>query len=158
MSYFYQCPYGIIELPTTTINILGQFRQLTATDKEAGGQLFCHFENGICQIQSMTPPQKTAVRGRLFFSSNRSIEQQEINQHFSKKYHYIGDWHTHPEYTPRPSEQDKNKITTIFKQSDHCLNCILLVIVGKDINSNGFWVGYVSKKGFYQAHQISQPT
>ena len=39
----------------------------------------------------------------------------------------------------------------IFRQSDHQLHFMLLVVVGRNPGSDGIWVGLVSEKGVAEA-------
>lgn len=111
-------------------------------DYEVGGQLFAQFPpTGEVLIEKVTGPRKTDSKLRNFFKPNKRIEQQEINSLFGEGYHYVGDWHTHPESNPAPSCEDLHNIGNIFRKSRHSLNHFVLVIVGQAQAPDGLYVG-----------------
>ncbi len=65
---------------------------------------------------------------------------------FESGLHYIGDWHTHPQDYPVPSQADKKKILKIFNISKHELSCMLLLIIGGLDVKETFWLGRVTKQ------------
>lgn len=47
-----------------------------------------------------------------------------------KGFHFVGDWHTHPEPIPTASRFDKQTISEAVAKSRHHLNGFIMVIVG----------------------------
>ena len=110
-------------------------------DYEVGGQLFARFlAGGEVLIEKVTGPRDVDSKLRNFFKPDKRIEQQEINTLFKEGYHYLGDWHTHPEKTPSPSIEDIKNIGNIFRKSRHSLNHFVLVIVGQIASPDGLYV------------------
>lgn len=105
-------------------------RQLRPTHTEAGGQLFAKMKNGEILVERVTGPRSTDTRTRMLYLPDRSAEQEEINLMHAKGYHYVGDWHTHPDAYPLPSRVDVESIGECVRRSSHNLNGFLMVIVG----------------------------
>jgi integrative and conjugative element protein (TIGR02256 family) len=137
-----ECRTGVtIVFPSTVIDYFSHHRQIER-NYEVGGQLFASFlPTGEVLIHKVTGQRKSDSRLRNYFKPNKRIEQQEIDTIFREGYHYIGDWHTHPEEYPNPSSEDLNNIGNIFRKSRHNLNYFLLVIVGQAKVPRGLYVG-----------------
>lgn len=71
---------------------------------------------------------------------DRKSEQREIDRWHSKGFHYVGDWHTHPESVPSPSGRDSESIRDCFVKSKHHLLGFLLIIVGTAPLPEGLYV------------------
>lgn len=113
-----------------------EYRQNGENSTEAGGQLFGKIADGNVVVSHATGPNKRDGRSFALFVPKRSHEQGDINRLFKKGFHYIGDWHTHPQRSPRPSSLDLKSISDTFIKSRHDLDSLVLVIVGTD----GLWV------------------
>ena len=48
----------------------------------------------------------------------------------AKGFHYVGDWHTHPDPFPVPSDRDLDSISECMKRSRHDLSAFIMIIVG----------------------------
>lgn len=105
-------------------------RQQTLKVREAGGQLFAHFDENIVRIQKATGPRPADYRSRNSFVPNRSAERREIRRLFRIGLYYVGDWHTHPERNPSPSQTDLTSFRDMFLKSKHELAGFVMVIVG----------------------------
>lgn len=105
-------------------------RQTHLWHREAGGQLFARLDATHIMIEKATGPRRTDHRTRNSYIPNRRAEQAEICEQHSAGLHYVGDWHTHPELDPRPSQQDLASMGNCFMKSKHALNGFVLVIVG----------------------------
>lgn len=114
-----------------------EHRQLTDKCLEAGGQLFARFNASEVIISKATGLRDGDKRGRFLFRPNRKKEQDEIQALFKEGYHYVGDWHTHPEGNPTPSDVDIENIRECYERSRHDLKYFILAIVG----TNGFPTG-----------------
>jgi integrative and conjugative element protein (TIGR02256 family) len=87
-----------------------------------------------------TGPRHSDKRGRYSYVPDRQAEQKEIVERHKRGLHFVGDWHTHPEASPKPSPADIASITHSFKKSVHSLNAFVLVIVGLDEGAKGIHV------------------
>ncbi|WP_186079829.1 Mov34/MPN/PAD-1 family protein [Burkholderia gladioli] len=153
MSQCYLTEFGVVELADEVLATLNRHRQLEPRSHEAGGQLFARFEDDRMRILRATEPTLTSRRGRTFFWPSRRDEQREIESLYAEGLHYVGDWHSHPEPYPEPSSDDVGKIEGIYAKSKHDLNCIVMLIVGTSDESEGIWLGSVSKAGVHQAER-----
>lgn len=122
------------------IQHLDKYRQRSAGDVEAGGQLFAYIEGATVFVDLATGPRKQDFRTRFGFQPNRRQEQQEIAVMFKKGLHYIGDWHTHPEEHPVPSRRDIASIMETFHRSRHQLAGFVMMIVGISCDVDGLYV------------------
>ena len=122
-------------------------RQRTARSLEAGGQLFARFEGDIIRIERATGPRATDRRGLLSFIPDRLAERREIKRFFKSGLHYVGDWHTHPEPRPQPSQTDIDSFQQTFRKSRHKLASFVMVIVGTSMANDGLFVGLCNNDG-----------
>lgn len=134
-----------VEFDESVLALFEQHRQRHFWSTEAGGQLFCRFHHGTAYIAAATVPSEWDHRSRYSFWPSRPNEQRDIEANFAAGFHYIGDWHTHPEDCPTPSREDSRKLKDIFWHSQHELKYMLLVVVGRNPFPDGLWVGLVSR-------------
>ena len=114
-------------------NVLKHFKSWQQKERgsnEAGGQLFGYVEKAHVIISCATGPRSTDKRHVFSYIGDRIAERREIKHLHRKKLHYLGDWHTHPEEFPTPSQTDITSMGDIFSKSEHELNSFLMVIVG----------------------------
>ncbi len=130
----------LITFEEEVIELFKTHQQLTKKSLEAGGQLFARFSEGELLISKVTGLRSGDKRGRFFFFPNRQKEQEEIKELYAHGYHYVGDWHTHPEAVPTPSKTDLKSIVESYHQSKHKLNFFLMVIVGNEAFPEGLYV------------------
>jgi len=57
---------------------------------------------------------------------DRRAEQEEIELMHTSDFHYVGDWHTHPDAYPVPSRVDVESIGECVRASSHDLNAFLM--------------------------------
>ena len=117
-----------------------RYRQLTADSLEAGGQLFARFDSNNVRVEHATEPKPTDCRYLTAFILDRMIERREIRRKFKNGLHYVGDWHTHPEPCPSPSQTDVQSFQDMYLKSKHRLANFLMVIVGTEPREDGLYV------------------
>lgn len=134
---------GIIEIDRRALGIMLRYRQKRKTDLEAGGVLLGRFiyrtKNII--IDEVTIPFVSDIQERVRFKRG-PLHQEVIDDKWvlSKgKCNYLGEWHTHPEEYPEPSNRDKKEWTKILKGDTFSSRYLYFVIIGtKDF---GLWEG-----------------
>ena len=135
-------------LTHVVINYLKHHRQFGPHRREAGGQLFARFEGNTIRIERATGPRPSDRRRRMSFVPNRLAERREIKRLFKEGLHYVGDWHTHPESLPRPSQTDIDSFREMFRKSHHKLASFVIVISGKAAPPEGIFVGLCDETGW----------
>lgn len=124
------------------LDTMMSYRQKNFFSKEAGGQLFGNRHRKNWLIDVATGPRRGDKRGRFHFWPDRRAEQAEIDLLYREGLEFLGDWHTHPEDIPRPSNSDITSIENVVRASEHSLPGILLCIVGRLDPPDGFWVSF----------------
>ena len=81
------------------------------------------------------------------FIPNRFAERREIKEYFKSGFHYVGDWHTHPELYPTPSRTDVTSFQDMFSKSHHKLASFIMIIVGTAPQPAGLFVALCNDKG-----------
>ena len=119
-----------VTFASEVLELFEQHKQLSEKSFEAGGQLFARFNATEVVITKATGLRDGDKRGRYLFLPNRRKEKNEIRELFGEGYHYVGDWHTHPEAEPMPSNTDLVNILECYNQSNHDLKYFIMVIVG----------------------------
>lgn len=142
----------ICEAALTTM--LG-FRQRTRRDKEAGGQLFAHFQGPEMVIVEATPPTLLDHRSRYRFRPSRLLQRREIRKKHAAGLHFVGDWHTHPEERPKPSADDITSMQDCFRRSIHDLAAFVLIIVGISKPPEDWYVALVTGDGVQRLVALS---
>lgn len=132
----------LIEGPV--IETFNKFRQKNSTQKEAGGQLFADITERTVTVKMATGPHQKDYRRRFHFFPNQIRLRNEIKKYFKKGLHYVGDWHTHPQYSPFPSSLDIESMKRCFRKSKHELEHFILIIVGQKTDCESLWVGLIN--------------
>lgn len=133
-----------LKIHDDVMRVFLDFIQNSACDKEAGGVLTGKiFENHI-EVISCSKPSKLDKRSRYNFIRSHKAAQGFINKVF---YHsngseiYLGEWHTHPEETPTPSETDIISFKRTITENKLNSEFHFMIIVGVD----QIYVGSYSK-------------
>lgn len=122
---------GVIEFTARVLNHFSKYQQIKPKDKEAGGQLFYEFSSkGHKRVVLATGPRLTDRRTRTSYKPSLWCEQREIDRLYKKKLYWLGDWHTHPEAKPKPSNTDVRSVKEIFKRTKNPGPGILMVVIG----------------------------
>jgi integrative and conjugative element protein (TIGR02256 family) len=131
-----------------TSDVLRHFdrnRQRRCFSSEAGGQLFACFTAEAIVVEVATGPYREDKRSRFLFTPDRRREQQDIDDHFAQRLHFLGNWHTHPQKIPSPSGTDLKNTRQRFVESEHALKAFLMVIVGLAPFPSGLFVALVDR-------------
>lgn len=146
MSLCYSSPLGPIRLEDSVLDVFERYRQCPG-QPEAGGQLFFRPSLGDIVVTNASEPSSSDRRGPAFFQPDATTEQTVINEKFGEGLHFIGDWHTHAELLPRPSWDDRRRISRIFRKSEHELRGMFLMVVGRAGFPDGLWCGVIMGAG-----------
>jgi len=120
--------------------LIAKFKQISSKQNEAGGVLLGQVKNNNIYITRISFPSSHDKSSRYSFSRNKKFAQAIIDFEFynsNKRTIYLGEWHTHPEELPTPSNTDRKMIKDQFS---------------KNILSEPFLLQYIQgTKGFYLA-------
>jgi integrative and conjugative element protein (TIGR02256 family) len=137
------------------LGVMFGLRQAKDRDKEAGGQLFAHFNGSDVVILEATRPTILDRRSRHSFKPNRFLQRREIRKKHAAGLHFVGDWHTHPETTATPSNDDLTSMQDCFRRSRHDLTAFILIIVGIAPPPDGWYVALVTADGVQRLSSIA---
>lgn len=125
----------------TYINML--LERADKFDSETGG-IFLGYRNISEAIEhwvitDVVGPGLSAKHGKFTFTPDYQYHNEESKRHFKNtkgKEYYIGDWHTHPNASPRMSWLDKITILRNAKRANHTDNRSLMMIIGGQLVSH----------------------
>lgn len=150
MRYFVGDTEEVIEFSPSVLARFEQHRQLRFWQSEAGGQLFARFSVGVISVGVATGPRATDFRTPFSYVPDRAAERLEITEMRELGWHYVGDWHTHPQAIPQPSGRDIRTVKSTARKSRLVLGGVLMVIVGRTQFPGGLFVGVADEDGLYQ--------
>ncbi|WP_426434063.1 Mov34/MPN/PAD-1 family protein [Bradyrhizobium genosp. P] len=130
------------------VETFSKHRQLRFWQREAGGQLFGRFHASRIEVVEATGPRRTDRRTRTSYVPDRRAEQREIDDRFGLGLHFLGDWHTHPERIPLPSNPDVTSLDDTVRRSAHAMLAFVLVVVGQLPAPEGLHVSLFRGDGF----------
>lgn len=143
-----ELPGGIdMVVEADVLEHISAYRQKSCFRREAGGQLFARIRVGKWTIVKATGPRKSDWRSRFGYHPDRKAENEEIKRLFADGLHFVGDWHTHPQNVPRPSDTDIHSMNEAVAQSLHDLPGFLLFVVGTEPFPLGLWVPFHPREG-----------
>lgn len=111
-NLIYKLPNGgRVKIATVVSACLEIFIQKSIGDLEAGGLLLGRriIDSDDIVIDMITTPTKFDVRKRGYFFRDSKIHQKTVELEFNKSSgtcNLLGEWHTHPEGYPKPSNYD----------------------------------------------------
>jgi integrative and conjugative element protein (TIGR02256 family) len=129
---------------------LSKHRQRSASSKEAGGQLFGRIVNGDVFVDRAVGPNERDERRRYSFRSDSKEAQKNIEHYHHLGYLYIGEWHTHAEPVPKPSNADRETMEHLYRHSILSVSALLLLIRGTDTLPSGLAAYYYSANGLVE--------
>lgn len=139
-----------IILTDKVLSVMQKYRQLHPSAKEAGGQLYAKFDGADTLILEASKPKFLDKRTRYRFKPNRTLQKFEIYYRYTKGLHFVGDWHTHPEKYPSPSNKDINYMNNYFHLSFSKFRAFVMVIIGTEPEPHGLHVALVKDKSLIQ--------
>ncbi|ENV09155.1 peptidase [Acinetobacter haemolyticus] len=127
---------SLVVISTEVANVLVSYRQLSDSSQESAGVLIGERRGVHMIIKMLSEPSHWDIRSRFMVDRVSKHHQKAVDNAFKKsngEWHYLGEWHTHPEDVPKPSMTDYSSWHKNLT-SDHPL---ILIIVGR----TQFWVG-----------------
>ncbi|MHC9036920.1 Mov34/MPN/PAD-1 family protein [Cobetia marina] len=151
---------GVVEavlLPRFALDIMLEHEQSGVYDPESGGLILGRIRGEYLDIAEVTKPANDDFKSRFkFIRRDISHYQLAIEAWASSNSEvgYLGEWHTHPEDTPKPSSIDLASWKKIVRNG-HSPYCFF-VIVG--LGSFYFCVGSEGDNGDTVFQELSERT
>lgn len=139
-----------IILTESVLSVMQKYRQIKPLAKEAGGQLYAKFEGVDTLILEATKPKILDSRTRYRFKPNNILQRFEIYNKYREGLHFVGDWHTHPEKYPFPTNKDINYMNNHFHLSFRKFRAFVMIIIGTEPEPQGLHVALVKGKSLIQ--------
>jgi integrative and conjugative element protein (TIGR02256 family) len=134
---------------------MSRYRQHRWYAREAGGQLFGHFNDQGIEVAKATGPYRGDQRSRYAYRSSPEKAQRTIEAMSREGLLYLGEWHTHPEACPRASAEDRDTFARIVRRSTLRVSSLLLVIQGTADGPEGLAIYSNGSEGFHRWHITS---
>ena len=136
-----------IALSASIVEKIKEMQETYEFHTESGGILVGYYACSIdsINISEMSSPQRDDIRGRLSFLRRPRGHQEFIDNLWETSGHrkaYIGEWHTHNQMMPEPSQTDKREWKRI-SQKDHQFDGMYFMIIG--IKEVGIWSVFKNK-------------
>jgi integrative and conjugative element protein (TIGR02256 family) len=115
------------------VKVLQSYKQIEKSQHESGGILLGKVYKDLIIVDEVSLPSKEDKSGRFFFERNVKKAQSIIENAWKESNGeriYLGEWHTHPEDTPTPSNDDKKLLSNMLKDSDIEIDFLFMVIIG----------------------------
>lgn len=145
---------GQVLVEPEVMTVLARYRQLRHDAHEAGGILLGYRRGPHLHAIEATEPALTDRGSRFRFYRSASAHQRiAMNRwrYSGGTLTYLGEWHTHPELTPRPSSLDLASWQELY---DRHRTPLLFLIAGTGTND---WVGVGSHEPLCQVHMLPVP-
>lgn len=136
-----------VQICDAVISHLLEHQQQGSEANEAGGQLFGTVTSKEVRVTTATGPYQNDERGRYRYRSDAQSAQQAISDQAIHGLIYIGEWHTHAEDEPRPSDDDIAAMNALRTRSRLNASSALLVIVGRVPPPQGLAICSFSARG-----------
>lgn len=128
-----------VELEDAVIERLLDFRQMSWRQHERGGQLFGEIVGSHVVVSDITGPRSADRSGLNWYEIDQAAAQAEIDERYTRGLNFVGDWHSHAQRNPGPSDRDFRSMRSLFATSRHGLNAIVMLIIGTETNPATWW-------------------
>jgi len=131
-------------IKSNVINVFRKYEQ-RADKNESGGILLGNVYSDHSEIVKVTTPNIFDKFGKYFFVRSKTGAQPQINRDWKKTEGiliYLGEWHTHSEINPKPSNEDKRMIKKALMETTMEIDFLYIVIVGQ---FDTYWAGKQTK-------------
>ncbi|HEY9777216.1 MAG TPA: Mov34/MPN/PAD-1 family protein [Planktothrix sp.] len=118
---------------------------------ETGGIIYGSYtDNNRCaSIAGITAQTSDSRAGRTWFHRGVNRLQKFLNNLWSTKLYYLGEWHFHPSGAPHPSGRDLSSLKSIAASSKTNCSDPLMLIIGGTTSALTFRLFLVNADGDY---------
>ncbi len=117
------------------VAILDFHKQRKSNDNEKGGIILGKIQDNNIIINRLSVPTELDKSSRYNFERHRLSAQIIIDYEFhnsNKQITYLGEWHTHPEDNPSPSQTDLKMIQQQISSNIIHTDFLILMIQGRE--------------------------
>ena len=127
---------GIFEISESASRVLAEHLQKGERADEAGGMLLGRhiLDSGDFVVDRATTPQPEDTKSRYRFFRAKSPGQRTVNAVWHASHgteNYLGEWHTHPEDSPTPSQVDLDDWQRIARTTVREEATLFFLILGR---------------------------
>lgn len=103
-----------------------------AKGKETGGILIGFYSSDLSSawIEGVTPAPDDSRAGLTWFIRGRLGLKKLLKRRWNDGSHYLGEWHSHPEQSPAPSDDDLRALYNIARDPSYACTRPILAILG----------------------------
>lgn len=126
----------LVVITEHVLAVLEKYKQTEMQDNEAAGVLLGEKRGQHIVVTDLSEPGFGDLRQRNLVDRQGKHHQQKVDGCFQLSggtVNYVGEWHTHPEDFPQPSQQDRSSWSAHLKGGTPK---IVLIVGIKD-----FWIG-----------------
>ncbi|PQJ36790.1 hypothetical protein BSZ35_00095 [Salinibacter sp. 10B] len=118
----------LLDSPVRKILSLGQ----EAAPAETGGILVGQYVNSnrVAEVSKVIGPPPDSTGGRYWFERGKRGLSERLNALWDDGVYYLGEWHTHPDKSPRPSVTDRTHMCKIQRSESYDCAVPVLIVVG----------------------------
>ncbi|CAH7449821.1 CD-NTase-associated protein 3 [Vibrio chagasii] len=101
----------LVVVTEKVLDILIKYRQMGVLDTEAAGVLLGEIRGKHLVVTDLSIPGRGDLRSRNRVDRKGKHHQIKVDECFQESggtVNYLGEWHTHPEDSPKPSPQDRS--------------------------------------------------
>ena len=142
-----------LNISDDVLSVFSDYVQDKKKKNESGGILLGQIKDNTIYLIKASVPNPFDKQSRYSFERNKEIAQIIVDHEFinsSNKTIYIGEWHTHPEDYPTPSDPDKRMIMNQLKLSKYIEPNLFIIIQGiKDL-----YVGIYDGKNLTKMEEV----
>ena len=136
-----------LSISEVVLNVFKKYIQNDAKSPESGGIITGKLYESLIDVLDCSEPSNLDVRSRYNFNRSFKTAQNFINEKFKKSKGeeiYLGEWHTHPEDIPTPSNTDINSFIKTINKNRLNSTVHFMMIVGRV----SIYIGIYSDKKF----------
>lgn len=142
----------LLVLSDEVVTTFQKYAQDSQEKFEAGGILLGKRRLNHFEILYVTEPTKHDVRSRFHWARSEKIHVDIANNHWLEskgQISYIGEWHTHPEIVPNPSNIDINEWGILANKCLHSGGMGIVIVGIEDL-----WCGIAQKESIRKMDKI----
>ncbi|MDV5860594.1 hypothetical protein DT381_02275 [Pseudomonas aeruginosa] len=124
----------LVVVNSSVMDLVTRYRQAGKKDSESGGILIGIRRGEHFEVTAATMPQISDKRSRFRFERVEKGHSDLLKRHWLEskgEENYLGEWHTHPEDYPSPSNLD---LSEWQRAATHHKCSLIMIIVGRKAN------------------------